>query len=370
VSRPASAQCVALLKSGGYDKKWVADLYYGGDRRIANLPISAPSFSDDGTSLIQSTGSCTVNYSGVFADSLTPTQAGSYLAPFGAELAVYVVITAGAFTERIQMGWYRITATPSAQDAVTPFRGSMIVVGSTVDLTLQDRFAKVQNDAFDTPGSPPSLASVFTEVVRLTGLQITREIADSAIPKTIAYESDRLQAVYDLVNVQNAVPYMRPDGTIGQRLIAWSNTAITDTVNWGTGGQLVTAERLLDSTNVYNRVAIKSSNGVILTTLQVTTGPLRAPTNSEPSTPFGRKTYSYSSPYITTPAQAIAYAPTLLAQVSNFRSLSVTVSELFNPLRQVGDVIQVVRQQETFVGRISKITRDATETQTITLETQ
>ncbi len=368
--RLASAQLRRALADGGYDKQWVADLYYFGVRRIANLPITAPSFSDDGTAKIQSTGKCTVTYSGTFADSLSPTELGSYLAPFGAELAVYVLITAGAFTERVQMGWYRITAVPSAQDAVTPFRGRNIVVGSTVDLTLQDRFTAVQDNVFDTPGSPSSLSSVFAELVRLTGLQITREVSDAAIPRTIAYQKDRLQAIYDLVNVMNAVPYMRPDGTIGQRLIAWSNTAITDTITWGTGGQLISAPRLLDSTNVFNRVVIKSSKGAILAVAQINEGPLAAPTPANPQTPFGTKTLIYSSPYITTAAQAEAYAPILLTQVSNFRSMSVTVTELFNPLRQVGDVIQVVRQNETFVGRISKITRDGAETQTLTLEIQ
>ncbi|MBK0297068.1 hypothetical protein IAE22_35035, partial [Bacillus sp. S34] len=54
--RDASADLAQVLRSGSFDVQWVADVYYDGVRRLENLPITAPKFDDDGTSLVQGTG--------------------------------------------------------------------------------------------------------------------------------------------------------------------------------------------------------------------------------------------------------------------------------------------------------------------------
>lgn len=370
--RKGSDRLKGALAAGSFNSRWVADLYYNGQRRMANVPITEPDFTDDGVSLVQSTGSCTVVYQGTFADSLSPTDASSILAPFGAELAIYVVIDVGStFSERVEMGWYRITETPSAEDVTTIFGGRTITVGSTVKLELQDRFEGVQSDGFDTPGSPPQLASTFAEVIRVTSLQLTKEIPDGAIARLIAYQQDRLQYVYDLVQQLDAVPYMRSDGTIGQRPNVWP--AAVDTLTDGDTGSLLTVGRAMSSSTVYNRVVIRATSDAqaqILAVAQIDVGPLQAPSSTNARTPFGRRTYYYSSDLITTVAQAQAYAPKLLAQVSSIRTATVPVTEKFNPLREVGDVVTVTRRVGTFTGRILNIHRSDEASQSLTLEVQ
>lgn len=368
--RAHTEQCRQVL-AHSFHREWVADLYYDGARRLSDLPISNPSFSDDGDAKVQQTGSVTVSYSGNFAETIVPKTAADYLAPFGAELAIYVLIKAGPFIERIPMGWYRITEPSDSYEAATIFQGRRIVVGSTVKLALQDRLVRVQRDRFDLPSSPPQRESVLAELGRLTGMQITRQVEDGTIPSGVVYEEDRLEAVYDLTDVLDAVPCPLPDGSLGQRPNVWPEPV--DALRRGDGGTLMSVGRSMSADRVYNRVAIRSASTdqrVILAAIDITDGPLRASNPNGTVSPFGRATYFYSSEMITTEEQALAYAQQLLPRVSSLRAVEVPVVEKFNPLREVGDVLQVERDDpaESFVGRIKKISRGEGVTQQLTME--
>jgi hypothetical protein len=368
--RPYSSQVVELLRYS-FDRRWLADLYYDGERKVADLPISEPSFDDDGTSLVQSTGSVTVVYQGDFADSLSPTDVSDLLAPAGAELAIYCLVSAGAFVERIEMGWYRITEVPSARDETARYGSRQITIGSVVELQLQDRFNRVQRDRFDVPGSPSSLASVFGEVARQTQLQLTKMVPDRAIPRSVAYDEDRLEYCYDLVEVLDATPYMRPDGSIGQRPITWP--APVDTLTGGDQGALVSLGRSLSAERVYNRVAFRSTANdqtQILATAEITQGPLRVRNSDGSPSPAGRVTFYAASEFITSRPQAQAYVNNLLPRVSSLRALEVAVVEKFNPLREVGDVLAVAHKSGEFLGRVKKLGRGTAATQSLTLEVQ
>jgi hypothetical protein len=355
--------------TSSFNRRWVADLYYDGVRKVQDMPITEPSFSDDGSSLVQMTGSVTVAYQGDFAESFSPREVSDALAPAGAELAVYVVISAGSFMERVEMGWYRITSVPSAVDYTARYGGRRITIGSKVELELQDRFVRVQRDRFDVPGVPPRLASVFAEFARLTQLQLTRMVPDRGIPKAIAYEEERLEACYDLIEVLDAVPYMRPDGSAGQRPNEWPGAV--DTLRDGNLGSIIEVGREMTSENVYNRVAFRTTSSdqtQILASAEITEGPLRARNANGSPSPAGRVTYYATNDLITTTAAAQAFVNQLLPRVSTMRATEVPLTEKFNPLRELGDVLVVSRADGIFTGRIKKIDRGAGSTQTLTLE--
>ncbi|WIB25808.1 hypothetical protein [Curtobacterium sp. MCSS17_015] len=369
--RDSGSQVADVLRSGSFDMQWVADVYYDGTRRLSNVPITEPKFVDDGSALVQSTGSCTVVWTPDFAESLSPQAADDTLAPFGSELSVAVIISAGTFTERIQMGWYRIDDVPNADDQFVEHAGHRIVVGSRVELTLQDRFRRVQKDRFDVPGSPPSRTSVLNEAQRISGLQIVREVPDATIPRGFAYEEERLDPLYDLLEFADAVPYMRPDGSMGQRPIDWG--APVDVVTDGNDGSLVSLKRAMSSSTVYNRIAVRSSatdgGAQILASAEITSGPLRARNSDGSPSPYGRVTYYYSSDLITNRAQAKQYATQNLPRVSSLRVTERPMTELFNPLRQVGDVLTIRSSLEPeFQGRVKTINRNDGATQDVTLE--
>jgi hypothetical protein len=369
--RDASNDLAEVLRSGSFDVQWVADVYYDGVRRLTNVPITDLKLDEDGSSLVQGSGSCTVVWTPDFAESLSPRRADDALAPFGSELSVAVIIRAGTFTERVQMGWYRIDDVPDAEDHLVEFGGQKIVIGSRVDLELKDRFRKVQKDRFDVPGSPPSRTSVLTEAQRITGLQIVREVPDTTIPRSFAYEEERLDPLYDLLELADAVPYMRPDGTFGQRPIAWASPV--DAVTDGDGGTLVSLKRAMSSDTVYNRIAVRSSTDddtvQILAVAEITEGPLRTRNPDGSPSPYGRVTYYYSSEFITTRAQAQKYADENLPRVSSLRVTERAMVELFDPRRQVGDVLDVRPSTEApFRARVKKISRSDGPTQDVTLE--
>lgn len=371
--REHSDDLAAVLSSGSFDTRWVADVYYDGARRLLNLPISEPSFDDDGSSLIQQTGSCTVVWTPDFAESLSPKLADDTFAPFGAELSVGVIISSGNFSERVQMGWYRIQDVPSAEDQFVDFGDGMLPIGSRVELTLQDRMLRTQMDRFDVPGAPTSRASVLAEAQRITGFQIVREIPDATIPTSFAYEEDRLDPLYDLVEFAGGIPYMRPDGSLGQRPIDWPSPSAV--VAAGTDGTLVSLGYSMSSDKVYNRVAVRVSGGddsePLLAYAEITNGPLRVRNEDGTPSPYGRVTYYYSSDLVETRAQAQKYADETLPRVSSLRVAERPLVEVFNPLRQVGDVLDVRPIGEPpFLGRVSKISRGDGGTQDVTLEVQ
>jgi hypothetical protein len=354
---------------GSFNWRYVADVFANGVRVLQDLPVTNVRLADDSTSLVQGTGSLTVAYSGDFADSVAPSAIGDVLSPFGSQVALSVLVTAGAgFQERIPLGQYLISETPSILVQRYVFNTATVSKGDLIDLNLKDLMYGVQRDRFDVPGSPPDLSSVYKEIQRLTGLPVTKTVTDGAISTTVAYQQDKLQAVYDLATVLDATACMTADGTVSLRPNVWP--AVVDTINSGDGGTLISVGKAMSNDNVYNTVIIRSdaSDGSgVLGRAELTSGPLRVANTDGSLSPYRRVPYFYSSPFLTTQAQANDYAATLLPRVSKLRSVSVDVEEVFTPLRDLGDVVTVNRLGETFTGRVTAIRRDSGATLTTTL---
>lgn len=360
--RTSSPKLRDAITGGSFTFRWVVDVVIGGERVMQDIPCSAPSFSDDDGQQVQSTGSLTLVYQDNFARSIAPSGVADVLSPFGTQLWVYVLVEAGpVLSERVSMGQYLIDGVPSINTERMLFRGSAVAIGDVIDVTLSDLFYGVQVDKFYTPGSPKSLASTWREVQRLTGLPVTRTSAvpDGRISGQVAYQEDRLQAVYDLANYSlDAVPYVTPDGTVSMRPNDWP--AAIDTLTDGTGN-LINIARGMDPDDVFNAIAVRaydSSDGsAILASGEITSGPLRTHEANGSLSPFRRRPKFYSSQYITTAAQARAYVNRWLPRIGQLNSVEVVLTETFNPLRELGDVVRVVELGSDFTGRVSKIDR-------------
>jgi len=190
----------------------------------------------------------------------------------------------------------------------------------------------------------------------------------------VAYQQDRLQSVYDIADqALDAVPFITPDGTVSMRPNEWPATVAT--LKGGDEGTLVSVDRGLSSASVYNKVVVRSyANGgaAVLASAEITDGRLRTRNADGSKSPYGRAPYFYSSQLITTTAQAQAYANKWLPRVSKLRSVQVVLTETFNPLREIGDVLDVQRitsgvVAEEFTGRVVSIQRDDQATQTTTV---
>jgi hypothetical protein len=364
------------LKSGldgAFNKRYMVDVVANGARVLQDVPVINPQFTDASTSQVQFTGSCTIVYQGDFAESVAPSGIGDTFAPFGTQLVVSVLTEVGpGLQERTVLGTYLLTDTPSIRTTRFKFNGAVVADGDLIDLTLQDLFAGVQRDRFDAPGTAPNLSSVWNEYQRLTGLPVTKSVADGVIPASVAYQEDKLQACYDLATVLDAVAYVTPSGAASMRPNVWP-AAVDDlfTADVADGGTLVDVVPHLSNTAVYNAVVVRGTapdgSTIVLATAEVTDGPLRTKNADGSLSPYRRVPYYYTSQYITTQAQAQAYADTWISRVSRLRSLTYDLTETFNPLREVGDVLNVYRLGQSFTARITDIRRDSGVTQAVTV---
>jgi hypothetical protein len=351
--RRTTAEGASVLR-GSFDHQWVADVHYDGERRLANVPVVGPRLDEDASGAIEASGALAIVWSDLMGRAMAPREATDVFAPFGAELALYSVPSAGSVSARIPMGWFPIFDVPSARDEQQIFRGQTITTGSVIEIVFKDRFLRIQRDRFDTPGVAPSLASVYAELARLTGLQITRTVPDQPIPRTVVYEEDRLEAVYALAAVLDSTPYMTSDGTLSLR--PKTPGPVVAELAWGSS--VLSVGHALASDNVYNRVAFRGENEAILAVAELTSGPLRVRNVDGSRSPFGTVTKFISSQYVTTSAQAQAWAQAELQRSSRLGVVRVPVECVFNPLYELGDVISVERRNgESIVGRIVKLVR-------------
>lgn len=360
---------LAGVLTGSFEHFYLADIYYDGERRLADVPISDVAFKEDGNAKIQQSGSFTVTWTDDFGKSISPTEISDILAPFGAEVYLYSVVWSGPFSERVPLGQFTITNVPSAIDEDMLFRGEWITVGSKVDIEFKERLAKVQDDRFDVPSTATDLSSTWSELGRLTELQLIRNLPDRTIPRAVVYEEDRLDAVYNLFEVIDGIPHMTADGALAARPISWP--AKVASLKRGPGGTIVRVGRALSPDQVYNRVAFRGKSDdqqIILAEAEITSGPLRARNPDGTPSPFRRKTYFLSNEYVTTTADAVTYVNRELPRVSQLRSVTVPVTETFNPLRERGDVISIQRAKRVLDGRIISIDRSGRSTQTMNVE--
>lgn len=356
------------ILTGSFDHHYVADLYYNGSRRRADLPIKMPTFKEDAGASIQQAGSCTVKWSDEFATSLLPRYVTDPLAPFGAQLWVYCWVTVGPFAERVEYGRFEITDVPSARDEQMRFRQELITLGSTVELELKELLAGVEQETFDAPSAPLSLGSTWAEVARITGLPLSRTVADKAIPRSIMYPEKKLDAVYDLMDVVlEASPHMTPDGTVSARPHAWGSPVDTLTMD----GTLVEVGQMMSAAQVKNRVAVRATSGEqtsVLATAEITSGPLRVRNANGSVSPFRARTEYLSNELIVDEVAARAWANQRLSQVSTLRARILPITEKFNPLRERGDVVVIERPDKNLLGRVVTIERGSRGTQELTVE--
>lgn len=348
--------------AGAFNWRWVADVVADGSRVLQDVPISAPRFTESGTAQVQHTGECTIIYQDDFAQSIAPRDVDSVLAPFGTRLNVAVQVTVGPLVERIPFGVFLIDDVPRVQSTHTRMLGRPVTVGDRVELQLKDLFAGVSRDRFDTPGAAPDLSSVWGEFQRLLGFPVSRSVPDGPIPASVAYEEDKLKAVYDLARVLDARPYVNQFGQGSMRPNEWP-APVDELVSADVdpAGGLISCVYGLSTDGVYNTVVVRGKgaddSAIVLATAEITEGPLRARNTDGTLSPFRRVPYYYQSDYIRTADMAQQVAWQILPRVSRMKTVHVDLTERFNPLREVGDVLQVRRLGEQFVCRVTEVSR-------------
>ncbi len=351
MSRPGSDNLKAVL-TGSFSCRLIADAFYGAERTLMDLPTGSWSLKWNSEQKIKASGELTVIYTDDLARSYTPTQFTDALAAFGQEVNLLLEVSAGAFKESVQLGHYRIVAVPDARDEHAEFLGETITVGSVITLTLQDRMIGIDRAGFRSEQNPPSLASCWTELQRLSGMQVLRSMDDKPIPASTTYlaeQGGRLKAVQALADALGGTAYVTPAGALSVLPYA-ASTEPVGTLVLGDEGTILEVQHSMESEGVYNEVVgdfEDDDHNPIYAVAAITDGPLAITGN------YGVYTRYYSSPFVKTQAQADTAVAAILSQVSSAQTYRVPIKCLINPLVEDGDVWAVQRPGgKLLIGRV------------------
>lgn len=338
--RKHKPQTADVISGGSFGFTIVADVMQGTKRVLQDVSFTDWTFTGDLDANVKTSGTVTMVVQDDFARSYSPRQIGDALSPFGGTVRVYALVSLGTYEDRIPIGTFRITDVPSSMDDKLSVHGRELTVGSVVTLTLMDRFYEA-DVPFMRLDNPSSLTSAWSELIRIARLPGTRNVDDAAIPRSVVYARNRLDAVQQLARVLGGRAYMRADGTVG---IVPDDLGDVDVVlNFGqVDGKIIDVAQFMSSADIYNAVFgdFEDANGrPIHAEDMIRSGQLAV------TGPFGERPIEYPADqreFIKTQAAADAAVSNYLAKVSKGSPLEVPVTLTVDP-RLEFDVVTVNR---------------------------
>jgi hypothetical protein len=247
-------------------------------------------------------------------------------------------------------------------------------------LTLADRMAQVQDEAFTTPWNPAGLKpsdAIRQAVTDVFGASITYTILTNPATETAlgdaTYDDDRAAAISGLAASLGAEAWFDPSGNF---ILAPSPDLASLAPVWaidaGASGALEVATEALDRTNVRNGVAVRGQgdgSAVPIFSLAIDSDP-SSPTRW--GGPFGKVPLVVGLTSVVTQAQADATAASLL-RLRLGLARTLTLQSLPNPAVEPGDSVQVTfadgRTEEQLVNAI-EIPLTATDSLSLTTTSQ
>lgn len=266
-----------------------------------------------------------------------PTSQNLSLAPYGAEVFLSRGIDRGANGVLwAPMGYFRISEVTQADAAKGPLK-----------LTLDDRMATIIDSRF----LQPRQWMIGTTVGEIVDELILRIYPDAVIVfdddsnlselgRSLIVEESRYEMLMTLAEGLGKVVYWDELGQLVFRTIPDEGDPIWS-VKAGPGGAMVEADRSLSRQGVYNAVVVTGEGADDLMPVRAVARDAQQSSPTFFTGPFGRIPRFYSSPFITTQAQADNAARNLLQQ-SLGAPYDVGLSAFPNPAVRPFDVIRVV----------------------------
>jgi hypothetical protein len=297
-----------------------------------------------------------------FGESLVPKSRDALLAPTGQEVTISRVVRLRSGDHTIPLGVFRITGNDGGRETYrwerTPVRvdAPAIVTGDwfpaddefpdddvfpgdymggpftyrtepartsdvldwEVGVDVADRLRMLQRGKIINPASPPSGATVYSELQRLTlfPIEMSPAVPDVPVPAGTTYE-DRRSAVATLAEIAGAKVRVTRQGALTLRP---ADRWLTETVvEFDLDGVIEFAAEQSD--DFYNYVWAHSPNGEFSAFASLTD-------DADPRSVgrAGPSTYEHSSPVYTSYAAAAQGAESALRRLLNRRSRLVTVS--------------------------------------------
>lgn len=266
-----------------------------------------------------------------------PRLASDLLAPYGNEIFVERGIQYGnGQREFVGLGYFRIN-TPEQDEAPD----------GEITISATDRMAGIIDAKFLTPRQFAStltngdlVETLITEVYPdATITWDDTDVRDDTTNRTIITEDDRFAVLKDLVTSLGKIGYWDHTGTFQVKTPPDVTGDPSWTIDAGRDGVLINMSRGLTREGVYNAVVATGE-------ATDTTAPARAVAyNLDPTSPtyyngaFGPVPRFYSSPFITTNAQALSAATSILRKQLGI-PYQVELASIANPAVEPYDVIE------------------------------
>lgn len=267
-----------------------------------------------------------------------PRGADDLLAPYGNEIFVERGIDFGnGAIEWVGLGYYRISNPEQDQTPNGP-----------LDINAEDRMAGIVDGRFLTPRQFPSSASrgqvvqsLITEVYPAAVIDWDdTAVRDAALGRTIVAERDRYQTLHDLITSLGKIGYFDHNGVFIVRTAATVTGAPDWTVDAGANGVMVKMSRAITREGIYNVVVASGEATDTAPPAYAIVADLSATSPTRYGGPFGPVPRFYTSPFITTTAQARSAASVLLRKSLGL-PYQVSLEAVPNPALEPDDVIEV-----------------------------
>ena len=264
-----------------------------------------------------------------------PRPGRHILQPYGTELFIERGVEVGASTEWVSQGYYRITEV----DQATAPDGQLVIAGS-------DRMSAVIEAQIPAPVQFAATDTVATVFSRLAGdvypaatIDYDWAASSDELGTAQVTQADRYGFLNDLATSRAKIMYWDYRGHLVVKSRPDPGAVVWD-VNAGAGGVLVSSSRRLTRDGVFNAVIVQADGA------DTTAAPLAIAYDGNPDSPtyywgtFGKVPEFWSSPLVTTAAQAGASAAMILARAVAL-PMQADFSAVPNPALEPLDVISL-----------------------------
>jgi hypothetical protein len=361
--RPVSAKFLASLR-GSHQAVTEAYVVDPGQTGVMPTGTEIPIISgnvqvDSGAPVLQTLDMSTDG------NDLFPDQASDLLVPYGNEIFIRRGIAfGGGAVEWVFQGYYRINSVEQP--------GSF---NSPINIAAQDRMAgivearllnPIQYMATDTYGD--IVDELVSEVYPAVVIEWDDGTDADAIARSLIAEEDRFGFLNDMITALGKIWYFDYRGVLVIKDVPDAEDSVWE-VNSGEDGVLVGLSRDLSRDGVYNAVVATGE------ALDATTPSRAIALDNNPNSPtywygsFGKVPRFYSSPFITTNAQALSAAKSILKQNLGL-PYSVDFNVITNPALEAWDSVTVMYDNKTETHVIDRMTIPLTNDQAMTAQTR
>lgn len=264
------------------------------------------------------------------------------LARYGQELQVSIVVSSSAGPEswETRIGRYLITDWSDGDDG-------------EVEVTAEGRLRRVADAKLTSPTQPGTGATLASEARRLLppGMSagFDSALVDRPCPAGMAWDDDRLEALQEIADAWPALLRTDEWGQVVFRRPLAAIPAPVLRIRDGERGTLVKAPRSDTRDGAFNEIVARSSaSGAedVQAVARQLSGPMAV------SGEYGPVTKTWSSPLVTTRAQAEASARSMLVS-SLLPASSIPVVCAADPRVDLDDAVEVVRDGERTWGWVT-----------------